>query len=60
VVEGLAAGVRVVPSPRIARSTASIATFPAKAGANAFHDEIAPLRDWRVAVVVCSAWPIAA
>ena len=45
--------------PRIARSTASIAAFPAKAGADAFHVEISPLRDCRVAVVVWSAWPIA-
>ena len=47
------------PSPRIARSTASMAIFPANAGANAFHEEMSPLRDWRVAVVVCSAWPTA-
>ena len=46
-------------SPRMARSTASIATLAAKAGAYAFHDEMSPLRDWRVAVVVCSAWPMA-
>jgi hypothetical protein len=45
--------------PRIARSTASIASLPAKAGACAFHVEIWPLRLCRVAVVVCSAWPIA-
>ena len=47
------------PSPRIARSTASMATFPACAGANAFQLEIAPLRDWRVLVVRCSACPTA-
>ena len=41
--------------PRIARSTASTAILPAKAGACAFHVEISPLRDWRVAVVVWSA-----
>ena len=45
--------------PRMARSTASIAILPAKAGADAFQVEISPLRDCRVAVVVCSAWPIA-
>ena len=39
------------PSPRIARSTASTATLPASAGAYAFQLEMAPLRDWRVAVV---------
>jgi hypothetical protein len=32
-------------SPRIARSTASTAILPAKAGACAFHVEISPLRD---------------
>ena len=36
-----------------------MATLAANAGAYAFHDEISPLRDWRVAVVVCRAWPIA-
>jgi hypothetical protein len=45
--------------PRIARSIASTAIFPAKAGACAFQVEISPLRDCRVAVVVCSACPIA-
>ena len=45
--------------PRSARSTASMAILPAKAGAWAFHVEISPLRDWRVAVVVWSAWPMA-
>ncbi len=45
--------------PRIARSIASTAIFPANAGACAFHVLIAPLRDWRVAVVVWRAWPIA-
>ncbi|CFR85429.1 Uncharacterised protein [Mycobacterium tuberculosis] len=33
------------PSPRIARSTASMPTLPACAGANAFQLEMAPLRD---------------
>ncbi|CPU66340.1 Uncharacterised protein [Mycobacteroides abscessus] len=33
--------------------------MPANAGACAFHVEIWPLRDWRVAVVVCRACPIA-
>src|SRR6202021_1578551 len=47
------------PSPRMARSTASMATLPARAGAKAFQLEIDPLRDWRVAVVRCSAWPTA-
>ena len=42
--------------PRIARSTASTAILPAKAGACAFHVEISPLRDCRVAVVVCRPW----
>ncbi len=46
-------------SPRIARSTASTAIFPAKAGAWAFQLEIVPLRDCRVAVVTCSAWATA-
>ena len=36
------------PSPRIHLSAASMANFPECAGANAFHDEISPLRDWRV------------
>jgi hypothetical protein len=36
-------------------STASTAILPAKAGACAFQVEISPLRDWRVAVVVCRA-----
>ena len=43
----------------MARSTASMAILPANAGAKAFQEEISPLRDWRVAVVVCSAWPMA-
>ena len=43
----------------MARSTASTAIFPAKAGAWAFQVEISPLRDWRVAVVVCRPWPMA-
>ncbi len=41
----------------MARSTASTAILPANAGAWAFQVEISPLRDCRVAVVVCSAWP---
>ena len=44
------------PWPRMARSTASTASLPAWAGANAFQLEMAPLRDWRVAVVTCRAW----
>ena len=43
----------------MARSTASTAILPANAGAWAFHVEISPLRDWRVAVVVCKPWPMA-
>ena len=43
----------------MARSTASMAIFPAKAGAYAFQLEISPLRDWRVVVVTCSACWIA-
>lgn len=39
----------------MARSTASTAALPAKAGANAFQLEISPLRDCRVDVVVCTA-----
>ncbi|MDI2036360.1 hypothetical protein PJL15_03496 [Paenarthrobacter nitroguajacolicus] len=41
----------------MARSTASTAILPAKAGAWAFQVEISPLRDCRVAVVVCRPWP---
>ncbi len=47
------------PSPRIARSTASMATLPAYAGAYAFQLEISPFRDCRVAVVRCNACPMA-
>ena len=36
-----------------------MASLPASAGAKAFHDEIWPLRDWRVLVVVRRAWPTA-
>jgi hypothetical protein len=39
----------------MARSTASIATLPAHAGANAFQLEISPFRGCRVAVVRCKA-----
>ena len=48
------------PSPRMQRSTASIASLPAWAGANAFQLLMAPLRDWRVVKLTwaacCTAW----
>ena len=47
------------PSPRIARSTASMASFPAQAGADAFHEVISPFRDWRVEKARCTAWLMA-
>lgn len=35
-------------SPRMARSTASMASLPECPGTNAFQDVISPLRVWRV------------
>ena len=44
---------------RIARSTASMATFPARGGVRLPAGDQAPLRDCRVAVVRCRACPMA-